>query len=55
MHAGGALFVTSDALLAVNRFMAPLPAAALWILASYWAAQWCIASWLRPGTADERE
>ena len=52
---GGALFVTSDALLAVNRFMAPLPAAALWILASYWAAQWCIASWLRPGTSDERE
>ncbi|HEX7374954.1 MAG TPA: lysoplasmalogenase, partial [Steroidobacteraceae bacterium] len=48
---GGALFVTSDALLAVNRFMAPLPAAALWILASYWAAQWCIASWLRR-TAD---
>ena len=44
---GGALFVTSDALLAVDRFMVPLPAASLWILASYWAAQWCIASWLR--------
>ena len=42
---GGALFVTSDALLAVDRFLAPLPAASLWILASYWAAQWCIASW----------
>jgi uncharacterized membrane protein YhhN len=45
---GGALFVLSDALLATNRFMAPLPAANLWILASYWAAQWCIASWLAP-------
>lgn len=45
---GGALFVLSDALLATNRFAAPLPLAGLWILASYWLAQWCIASWLRP-------
>jgi uncharacterized membrane protein YhhN len=43
---GGALFVTSDALLAVNRFMASLPASSFWILATYWAAQWCIASWV---------
>jgi uncharacterized membrane protein YhhN len=43
---GGALFVASDALLAVNRFMAPLPASSLWILTTYWTAQWCIASWL---------
>ncbi|MFT3666333.1 lysoplasmalogenase [Piscinibacter sp.] len=45
---GGALFVLSDALLATNRFTLPLPAASLWILASYWAAQWLIASWLAP-------
>lgn len=45
---GGALFVLSDALLATNRFGTPLPMASLWILASYWAAQWCIASWLAP-------
>jgi uncharacterized membrane protein YhhN len=45
---GGALFMTSDALLAINKFALPLPAATLWILATYWAAQWCIASWLRP-------
>jgi uncharacterized membrane protein YhhN len=43
---GGALFVASDALLATNRFATALPAASLWILASYWLAQWCIASWL---------
>ena len=43
---GGALFLGSDALLAINRFAAPLPLASLWILASYWLAQWCIASWL---------
>jgi uncharacterized membrane protein YhhN len=45
---GGALFVASDALLATNKFAAPLPAASLWILATYWAAQWCIAAWLAP-------
>ncbi len=45
---GGALFMTSDALLATNKFAGALPLASLWILASYWAAQWCIASWLAP-------
>jgi uncharacterized membrane protein YhhN len=43
---GGALFLCSDALLATHRFAAPLPLAGLWILLSYWLAQWCIASWL---------
>ena len=41
--AGGALFMLSDALLAVNRFHSPLPLAGLWILASYWAVQGLIA------------
>ena len=41
---GGGLFLCSDALLAFNRFHTPLPLATLWILGSYWAAQWCIAS-----------
>lgn len=45
---GGALFVASDALLATNRFAGPLPLPGLWILSTYWAAQWCIASWLAP-------
>lgn len=48
---GGALFMTSDALLATNKFALALPAANLWILATYWAAQWCIASWLSPSGA----
>jgi uncharacterized membrane protein YhhN len=43
---GGALFLCSDALLATNRFAVPLPLSGLWILLSYWLAQWCIASWL---------
>jgi uncharacterized membrane protein YhhN len=50
---GGALFVASDALLAVNKFAAPLPLAGLWVLAPYWAAQWCIAGWLAPPTDRE--
>lgn len=45
---GGALFVASDALLATNKFAGPLPLASLWILTTYWSAQWCIASWLAP-------
>ena len=48
---GGALFMTSDALLATNKFALPLPAVNLWILGTYWAAQWCIASWLKPAHA----
>jgi uncharacterized membrane protein YhhN len=45
---GGALFLSSDALLASDRFAAPLPWASLWILGTYWAAQGCIANWLAP-------
>lgn len=44
---GGALFVLSDALLATNKFAGPMPLASLWVLGSYWAAQWCIAGSLR--------
>jgi uncharacterized membrane protein YhhN len=51
---GGALFVVSDALLATNKFASPLPLASLWILASYWVAQWCIASSLPAGGAVNR-
>lgn len=40
---GGALFVLSDSLLAWDRFGGGIPGAALWVLASYYAAQWCIA------------
>lgn len=47
---GGFLFMVSDALLAINRFHTPLPASSLWILASYWSAQWLLASSLKPAT-----
>jgi uncharacterized membrane protein YhhN len=48
---GGALFVVSDALLATHKFAAPLPLSALWILATYWAAQGLIAASLRRVTS----
>lgn len=36
---GAACFMVSDTLLALNRFVVPLPAQALWVLGSYYAAQ----------------
>lgn len=45
---GGLLFVLSDALLATHKFAGPLPLASLWVLVTYWSAQWCIAGWLAP-------
>lgn len=39
---GGLIFVISDALLAIDRFHTPLPLAPLWVLASYWVAQFLI-------------
>ena len=36
---GACVFVLSDSLIAVNRFVSPVPLAPLWILASYYAAQ----------------
>ncbi|MGJ7508179.1 lysoplasmalogenase family protein [Variovorax sp. GT1P44] len=45
---GACLFMLSDALLATNRFVVPLPVASLWVLASYYAAQWFITAQVRP-------
>jgi len=47
---GGVLFMTSDTLLAFNKFSAPVPLAALWILLTYWVAQGLIARSLRART-----
>ncbi len=40
---GGAFFVLSDAMLALDRFSVPIPHAPAWVLVTYWIAQWCIA------------
>lgn len=44
---GAALFVVSDALLATNRFRMPIPLSSLWVLGTYWLAQWGIAQSVR--------
>ena len=41
---GALLFVASDSLLAWDRFAGPLPHAVVGVLATYYAAQWCLAS-----------
>jgi uncharacterized membrane protein YhhN len=41
--AGALLFMLSDTLLAWNRFRLAMPLSALWILATYYAALWCLA------------
>ncbi|WP_083749037.1 lysoplasmalogenase [Pelomonas sp. KK5] len=49
---GGALFFMSDGCLALNKFAGPVPWASLAVLPTYWAAQCCIALWLRrPSTS----
>lgn len=37
--AGACIFMLSDALIAINKFVTPLPLAGLWILATYFLAQ----------------
>jgi uncharacterized membrane protein YhhN len=49
---GGLLFMSSDSLLAFDKFAAPLPLASLWILATYWLAQGLIARSLRAGAGS---
>lgn len=45
---GAAFFVVSDALLAIDRFAAPIPLAPLWVLGTYYVAQLLIARNARP-------
>lgn len=40
---GSVAFIISDSLLAFNKFKKPIPLAHLWILATYFLAQWLIA------------
>jgi uncharacterized membrane protein YhhN len=48
---GAVLFVVSDALLALNRFHRPIPAAAIWKRTSYFGGQWLIAVSIGVGEA----
>jgi uncharacterized membrane protein YhhN len=46
---GALLFMVSDTLLAWNRFRIAIPLSALWVLATYYAALWCLARSVRRG------
>jgi sterol desaturase/sphingolipid hydroxylase (fatty acid hydroxylase superfamily)/uncharacterized membrane protein YhhN len=49
--AGACAFMLSDALLATNRFVTPLPLAPFWVLSTYYLAQALIVVNLRPADA----
>ncbi|RYF68398.1 MAG: hypothetical protein EOO29_35255, partial [Comamonadaceae bacterium] len=49
---GACFFMVSDTLLALNRFVTPLPLAQLWVLATYYVAQMLIFRHARPADAD---
>jgi len=46
--AGACIFMLSDALIAINKFVAPVPQSGLWILATYFCAQMLIVHHARP-------
>lgn len=41
---GALLFVFSDSLIGINRFVAPFDSAGYWIIVSYWLGQWAISA-----------
>ena len=48
---GGCIFMVSDSLIAINKFLTPVPLSALWILLTYYAAQMLIVHFARPTLA----
>ena len=46
---GACVFMVSDSLIAVNKFVAPVPLSSLWILATYYCAQMLIVHNTRKG------
>jgi sterol desaturase/sphingolipid hydroxylase (fatty acid hydroxylase superfamily)/uncharacterized membrane protein YhhN len=51
---GACIFMLSDSLIAINRFVQPLPLASLWVLSSYYLAQLLMVHNARPGTPANR-
>jgi uncharacterized membrane protein YhhN len=50
---GAAFFMLSDSLLAINRFVMPLPHAQLWVLTTYYAAQILIVHHMLPALVEQ--
>jgi len=49
---GACIFMASDSLIAVNKFLAPIPLASFWILLTYFAAQLLIVHFARPAGTE---
>jgi len=49
--AGTCIFMASDSLIAVNKFLVPIPLESLWILITYFAAQFLIVHFMGAGSA----
>ena len=47
---GACVFMLSDSLIAINRFVQPLPLVSLWVLTSYYAAQFLMVRNARSGS-----
>ncbi len=45
---GACVFMLSDSLIAINRFVQPLPLVSVWVLATYYTAQILIVRYVRP-------
>ncbi|HGA2320451.1 TPA: lysoplasmalogenase [Pseudomonas putida] len=50
---GACLFVFSDSLIGIDRFVSPFAAAPYLIILAYWLGQWAIASSARQGSTDK--
>jgi uncharacterized membrane protein YhhN len=50
---GACLFVFSDSLIGIDRFVSPFAAAPYLIILAYWLGQWAIASSVRHGSTDK--
>ena len=50
---GACIFMVSDACIAINKFLTPVPLASVWILATYYAAQLLIVHHARPSHSAE--
>ena len=49
---GAILFMVSDSLLAVNKFLDPLPLSGVWVMTTYLGAQYLIVAGLRQHTSQ---
>lgn len=50
--AGAISFMASDSILAIDKFVQPVPASYLWVLGTYYLAQWLIVHGMLPARKD---